>query len=166
MPTRTNKYHRGMPPGRNYLESQLRIVTTDAWPGQSTWVKDEIFEPQGYGVPTITSSSLELIDEGKVVLTCPEPRLSENYFIEQSLPIGFNSPLIMACSGFATWSNGAAGIAIDEAVSSWFFNPEESTNEFMVCYTQTGTWVEDGVAQIELTWRYYPVIADLVDAEF
>jgi len=61
------------------------------------------------------------------------------------------------------WSNGGIE-SFDEVVSTWQFNAEESTPEFLNLYVQTGDTIGDGVPYSEVEFRYYPALADLVDA--
>ena len=158
---RTIKNHGGMPPGRNYFVSQLRITNTSALVVQ--WVKDEIWEGQGLGQPIVSSDLDDLNNDGTITLTAPTPRMSANYFFDQGLPVDMPSPLCASASGFSMWSNGGIE-SFDEVVSTWQFNAEESTPEFLNLYVQTGDTIGDGVPYSEVEFRYYPALADLVDA--
>ena len=149
-----------MPPGRNYYASQLRITNTSGLVVE--WIKDEIWSGQGLGQPAVSSNLSDLNTDGKVVLTAPEPRMSENYFFDQGLPVDMASPLCASASGFSMWSNGTT-TAYDEVVATWQFNAEESTPEFLNLYVQTGDYIGDGVPYSEVEFRYYPALADLVD---
>jgi len=160
MAERTNKYHRGMPAGRDYFVSILRITNTSAL--VVSWTTDEIWAGQGLGQPAVSTTLSNLNTSGKVTLTAPTPRMSANYFFDQGLPVDMHSPLCASASGFSMWSSGTTS-AYDEVVATWQFNAEESTPEFLNLYVQTGDYIGDGVPYSEVEFRYYPALADLVD---
>ena len=151
MPTRTNKYYRGMPAGRNYLVSILKFSNADGTE-DSEWLTDEIWLGQGYdqGVPALND-----LDEGIIDINFSGTTLPASVF--DYTTAGKISPLSMYSTS-ATWLSNDES-ALNDPWQPWFLNGEESGPTVIRVFAQAvDPAITDGVVYAELEFRYYPTL--------
>lgn len=161
--TRQTIKKRGLKGGRDYLVS--RILYSGAT-NVLKWSKDEIFEGQGYGQPTLTTTGTSVTAQ-QITATFVAPFMPflDAFFLQgtpNQLGTGQVCPFKAHGTGWSTWANNNTNNDVSDIVTPWFMNEEESTFDAnsnsgsLIFYCQAQAYFEDGVSAIEIELRWYP----------
>lgn len=152
---------RGLPPGRDYLVSTISISQEAG----VNFTKDEIFSGQGYEKPDLNldlaatpAANLEL---NMFALENPMPNFGEYFLSSGASFTDLPGPFAIGTSGWSTWGNNDP-IALNEIVTPWFLNEEESGVDAMILYCQGSFLLEDGILNHEVEIRFYPNRANAI----
>mgnify|MGYP003674018831 CR=1 FL=1 len=151
----------GLPPGRDYLVSTIG-VSADAG---VNFTKDEIFSGQGYDQPDLncdlTATPAANLEVNMFSLTNPMPNLGEYFLSSGASFANLPGPFAINTSGWSNWGNNDP-TALNEIVTSWFLNEEESGVDSMILYCQGSFLLEDGILNHEIEIRFYPNRANAI----